>query len=190
MWQLWSPFLRRLAPAGPSRSASWQFGQSHVARPEYRRDDLEELLIPELPPEIMALAAEASVEVWRVPAGFWTSSHDPGLVWTSHHEDAPFVTSPEIVEWKPDLYHDSYGCAIPTRGIEFARQFSKRKSTFLNVLTKSQAVAENVPFCTIDPNESRVPIPDERYDFLCQFHKPPRISSNNDYCALEADPVD
>uniref|UniRef100_A0A4W5P2W2 OBG-type G domain-containing protein n=1 Tax=Hucho hucho TaxID=62062 RepID=A0A4W5P2W2_9TELE len=48
------------------------------------------------------------------------------------------------------------------------------KSTFFNVLTKSQAAAENFPFCTIDPNESRVPIPDERYDFLCQFHKPVR----------------
>ncbi|XP_019945635.2 obg-like ATPase 1 [Paralichthys olivaceus] len=46
------------------------------------------------------------------------------------------------------------------------------KSTFFNVLTKSQAAAENFPFCTIDPNESRVPIPDERYDFLCHFHKP------------------
>uniref|UniRef100_A0A8C8A1X4 Obg-like ATPase 1 n=1 Tax=Oryzias sinensis TaxID=183150 RepID=A0A8C8A1X4_9TELE len=46
------------------------------------------------------------------------------------------------------------------------------KSTFFNVLTKSEAAAENFPFCTIDPNESRVPIPDERYDFLCQFHKP------------------
>uniref|UniRef100_A0A9J7ZS73 Obg-like ATPase 1 n=1 Tax=Cyprinus carpio carpio TaxID=630221 RepID=A0A9J7ZS73_CYPCA len=46
------------------------------------------------------------------------------------------------------------------------------KSTFFNVLTKSQAAAENFPFCTIDPNESRVPIPDERYDFLCQYHKP------------------
>ena len=30
-----------------------------------------------------------------------------------------------------------------------------RKSTFFNVLTKSQAAAENFPFCTIDPNESR-----------------------------------
>uniref|UniRef100_A0A673Y2G3 Obg like ATPase 1 n=1 Tax=Salmo trutta TaxID=8032 RepID=A0A673Y2G3_SALTR len=50
--------------------------------------------------------------------------------------------------------------------------FISRKSTFFNVLTKSQAAAENFPFCTIDPNESRVPIPDERYDFLCQFHKP------------------
>ncbi|XP_045519399.1 obg-like ATPase 1 [Pieris brassicae] len=46
------------------------------------------------------------------------------------------------------------------------------KSTFFNVLTKSQAAAENFPFCTIDPNESRVPVPDERYDYLCQYHKP------------------
>merc|ERR1712080_699983 len=47
------------------------------------------------------------------------------------------------------------------------------KSTFFNMLTKtSMAAAENFPFCTIDPNESRVPVPDERWDFLCQFHKP------------------
>ncbi|OWJ99952.1 OLA1 [Cervus elaphus hippelaphus] len=48
------------------------------------------------------------------------------------------------------------------------------KSTFFNVLTNSQASAENFPFCTIDPNESRVPVPDERFDFLCQYHKPAR----------------
>uniref|UniRef100_A0A2K6UFV3 OBG-type G domain-containing protein n=1 Tax=Saimiri boliviensis boliviensis TaxID=39432 RepID=A0A2K6UFV3_SAIBB len=47
------------------------------------------------------------------------------------------------------------------------------KSTFFNVLlTNSQASAENFPFCTIDPNESRVPVTDERFDFLCQHHKP------------------
>lgn len=46
------------------------------------------------------------------------------------------------------------------------------KSTFFNVLTKSSANAENFPFCTIDPNESRVPVPDARYDYLCEFHKP------------------
>lgn len=46
------------------------------------------------------------------------------------------------------------------------------KSTFFNVLTASQAAAENFPFCTIDPNESRVPVPDERFDFLCDYHKP------------------
>lgn len=42
------------------------------------------------------------------------------------------------------------------------------------MLTESQAAAENFPFCTIDPNESRVPVPDERFDFLCDFHKPAR----------------
>ena len=60
------------------------------------------------------------------------------------------------------------------RWIDLTAVFIFRKSTFFNVLTKSQAAAENFPFCTIDPNESRVPIPDERYDFLCQFHKPAR----------------
>jgi len=46
------------------------------------------------------------------------------------------------------------------------------KSTFFNILTKSEAPAENFPFCTIDPNESRVPVPDERFDWLCNFYKP------------------
>ncbi|XP_055679293.1 obg-like ATPase 1 [Lutzomyia longipalpis] len=46
------------------------------------------------------------------------------------------------------------------------------KSTFFNVLTKSAAPAENFPFCTIDPNESRVPVPDARFDYLCEYHKP------------------
>jgi len=46
------------------------------------------------------------------------------------------------------------------------------KSTFFNVLTKSEAQAENYPFCTIDPNESRVPVPDARFEFLCEYHKP------------------
>merc|ERR1711881_287320 len=46
------------------------------------------------------------------------------------------------------------------------------KSTFFNVLTKSEAAAENFPFCTIDPNEARVPIPDARWTYLCEHHKP------------------
>jgi len=47
------------------------------------------------------------------------------------------------------------------------------KSTFFNVLTKTSiAAAENFPFCTIDPNESRVPVPDARWDFLVEHHKP------------------
>jgi len=47
------------------------------------------------------------------------------------------------------------------------------KSTFFNVITKTSiAAAENFPFCTIDPNESRVPVPDERFDWLVAHHKP------------------
>ncbi|EJW81490.1 GTP-binding protein YchF [Wuchereria bancrofti] len=46
------------------------------------------------------------------------------------------------------------------------------KSTFFNVLTKSQAQAENFPFCTIDPNESRVPVNDNRFDWLVEHYKP------------------
>jgi len=46
------------------------------------------------------------------------------------------------------------------------------KSTFFNVLTKSSATAENFPFCTIDPNENRVPVPDARYDFLVNNFQP------------------
>jgi len=46
------------------------------------------------------------------------------------------------------------------------------KSTFFNVLTKSSAPAENFPFCTIDPNEARVAVPDTRFDSLVKYHKP------------------
>ncbi|EFX64850.1 hypothetical protein DAPPUDRAFT_219469 [Daphnia pulex] len=53
------------------------------------------------------------------------------------------------------------------------------KSTFFNVLTKSAAPAENFPFCTIDPNESKVGVPDERFDWLLQHYKPssPKIQA-------------
>jgi len=46
------------------------------------------------------------------------------------------------------------------------------KSTLFNILTKLSVPAENYPFCTIDPNEARVSVPDERYDWLVDFHKP------------------
>jgi len=46
------------------------------------------------------------------------------------------------------------------------------KSTLFNILTKLQVPAENFPFCTIEPNEARVSVPDERYDWLVNFHKP------------------
>ena len=36
------------------------------------------------------------------------------------------------------------------------------KSTLFNALTKSEIPAENFPFCTIDPNIGKVPLPDRR----------------------------
>jgi len=48
------------------------------------------------------------------------------------------------------------------------------KSSLFNLLGESaSAAAENFPFCTIDPNEARCVVPDERYDFLCSLWNPP-----------------
>ena len=47
------------------------------------------------------------------------------------------------------------------------------KSSLFNLLTEQAAAAENYPFCTIEPNEARCAVPDERYDFLCDLWKPP-----------------
>lgn len=46
------------------------------------------------------------------------------------------------------------------------------KSTTFNVLTESAVPAENFPFCTKDPNEARVAVPDERFDWLCEHWQP------------------
>ncbi|KAF5944826.1 hypothetical protein HYC85_018903 [Camellia sinensis] len=46
------------------------------------------------------------------------------------------------------------------------------KSTLFNTLTKLSIPAENFPFCTIEPNEARVNVPDERFEWLCQLYKP------------------
>jgi obg-like ATPase 1 len=49
------------------------------------------------------------------------------------------------------------------------------KSTLYNLLSKQNVPAENFAFCTIDPTKARVPVPDERFDFLCDFFKPVSI---------------
>jgi len=41
-------------------------------------------------------------------------------------------------------------------------------------LTNMSIPAENFPFCTIDPNESRCAVPDDRFDLLCKEFKPAR----------------
>lgn len=46
------------------------------------------------------------------------------------------------------------------------------KSSLFNILCGMEVAAENYPFCTIDPTVSRVPVPDERFTWLCDNWKP------------------
>jgi obg-like ATPase 1 len=49
------------------------------------------------------------------------------------------------------------------------------KSSFFNIICDMDAEAANFPFCTIDPNVSRVPVPDARFDELVASHKPKSV---------------
>ena len=49
------------------------------------------------------------------------------------------------------------------------------KSTLFNALTKSKIPAENFPFCTIDPNVGKVPLPDRRLDNINDIVKSKKI---------------
>eukprot|EP01053_Blabericola_migrator_P004785 Blabericola_migrator_1__4784@NODE_2516_length_2656_cov_130_398223_g1574_i0_p2_GENE_NODE_2516_length_2656_cov_130_398223_g1574_i0NODE_2516_length_2656_cov_130_398223_g1574_i0_p2_ORF_typecomplete_len385_score84_69YchFGTPase_C/PF06071_13/7_1e30MMR_HSR1/PF01926_23/9e28MMR_HSR1/PF01926_23/1_6e03FeoB_N/PF02421_18/1_1e07FeoB_N/PF02421_18/7_9e02Roc/PF08477_13/0_18Roc/PF08477_13/2_6e03Dynamin_N/PF00350_23/1_8MnmE_helical/PF12631_7/0_25MnmE_helical/PF12631_7/3_5e03AAA/PF00004_29/0_29TrwB_AAD_bind/PF10412_ len=46
------------------------------------------------------------------------------------------------------------------------------KSTTFNLLSKQAVPAENFPFCTIDPHEARMNVPDDRFKWLCEHYKP------------------
>jgi len=46
------------------------------------------------------------------------------------------------------------------------------KSSTFNLMGKMNAPAENIPFCTIDPNIAKVSIPDKRYMALTEHWKP------------------
>ncbi len=50
------------------------------------------------------------------------------------------------------------------------------KSTLFNALTQTAAAeAANFPFCTIEPNVGRVPVPDPRLDAIAAIAKPARV---------------
>jgi GTP-binding protein YchF len=50
------------------------------------------------------------------------------------------------------------------------------KSTLFNALTSSQAAqSENYPFCTIEPNEGMVNVPDDRLERICKLIPPQRV---------------
>ncbi|WWC66351.1 GTP-binding protein YchF [Kwoniella pini CBS 10737] len=47
------------------------------------------------------------------------------------------------------------------------------KSSFFNTLSQTDlGKAANFPYATIDPEEARIPVPDERFDWLCSLYKP------------------
>ena len=46
------------------------------------------------------------------------------------------------------------------------------KSTLFNAITNAGVAADNYAFCTIDPNVARVPVPDERFDYMVEAFKP------------------
>jgi obg-like ATPase 1 len=46
------------------------------------------------------------------------------------------------------------------------------KSSTFNILSKLNVKAENYPFCTIEPNLAKVPVPDERFDKICEIVQP------------------
>ena len=46
------------------------------------------------------------------------------------------------------------------------------KSTTFNIMCQMAVPAENFPFCTIDPSEARVEVPDAKFKKLCEKWKP------------------
>jgi len=50
------------------------------------------------------------------------------------------------------------------------------KSTLFNALTAGEADVQNYPFCTIDPNVSVVPVPDERLAMLAKIYNPKKVT--------------
>lgn len=47
------------------------------------------------------------------------------------------------------------------------------KSSLFNAMTKAYlSAAENFPFCTINPEDSKVIVPSTRFDHLCELYKP------------------
>lgn len=50
------------------------------------------------------------------------------------------------------------------------------KSTIFNALTASSVPAENYPFCTIEPHQGIVPLPDPRLVELSKIYKPKKVT--------------
>ena len=58
------------------------------------------------------------------------------------------------------------------------------KSTLFNALTNLEINAENFPFCTIEPNNGLVSVPDYRIDKIAKIVNPNKIISAYLSCCL------
>jgi obg-like ATPase 1 len=50
------------------------------------------------------------------------------------------------------------------------------KSSTFNILSNLNVPAENIPFCTIDPNSAYIEIEDEKFEKLCKIYNPAKRS--------------
>lgn len=97
----------------------------------------------------------------------WKMSTTAGVLRQPNTTSLHQMAKQEVKEQKPLLGRPSNNLKMGIVGLP-----NVGKSSFFNALTKSAARAENFPFCTIDPEESRVAVPDPRFDWLCATYKP------------------
>lgn len=73
---------------------------------------------------------------------------------------------------------DTFGRTTQRRKIVFLQRLVKHRfvdpsplsSIFYSTLDLGKAA--NFPYATIDPEEARIPVPDTRFDWLCEVYKP------------------
>ncbi|RLN94581.1 hypothetical protein BBJ28_00003108 [Nothophytophthora sp. Chile5] len=97
----------------------------------------------------------------------------------------------EVHEFPPSIQTNSLGLCVFVCMLQAPRVYLGRpgnnvkigivgvpnvgKSTFFNCLSKLHIPAENFPFCTIDPNDAVVPLPDQRFNWLVDKYKPASV---------------
>ncbi|KAH9472057.1 hypothetical protein Pst134EA_002683 [Puccinia striiformis f. sp. tritici] len=132
-----------------------------------------------LPPQL-AIVHLCSVSRTRTPSiCFVTPYHTSKLLFSTSSRQPISATSPlsikkrmppkkTVVEKKALLGRPSNNLKIGIVGMP-----NVGKSSLFNVIAKCDlGKSANFPYATIDPEEARVPVPDERFDWLCSVYKP------------------
>lgn len=82
---------------------------------------------------------------------------------------AALVQGKKSAKGKEDVFVPKFGRVKANLKMGILGLPNVGKSSLFNLLTSQSAAAENYPFCTIDPNESRCAVPDQRFNFLCDL---------------------